>query len=151
MQLAAAQVECRQRQAPITIALIDIDHFKQINDRHGHATGDQVLRRIAATIGELAQPDRIAGRYGGEEFAVIFPGSDVAKSVAWCESLCRTIEHLNFDDVTPGLRVTVSIGVSEVGTSSNESPYELADQRLYLAKRAGRNQVVASSGTTIQT
>jgi diguanylate cyclase (GGDEF)-like protein len=143
-QLEAARSQCARRNAPISVGLIDIDHFKAINDRHGHATGDHVLRRIAATILESVGPDGIAGRYGGEEFAIVFSGLDVEASFARCEALRRTIEDLDLDNLAPGLRVTVSIGVGDVVASQVESAYELADRNLYVAKRGGRNQVVGS-------
>lgn len=149
--LLAAIDHCRQRQVPIAVALIDIDHFKQVNDRYGHATGDQVLRRVAAAIRERVASDQIAGRYGGEEFAVVFPGATVAEAAGWCEPLREAVANTAFDDLAPGLIITVSIGVGDVDDAEATSPCDVADRRLYLAKHAGRNRVVSTDEPSVST
>lgn len=123
--------------------MLDLDRFKTINDRYGHQFGDQALRRIARVIAELCRAYDHLGRYGGEEFLLILPETQIDGAVAYAERVRRAVEQtaLNGDDE----RLTLSIGVAE-WLSSDGSPETLiaeADQALFEAKAAGRNQVVA--------
>jgi len=143
-----------------TVAMIDIDHFKKLNDEHGHAAGDQVLRLIGSTLTRTEGGGR-PFRYGGEEFAVLFPGKSTDEALPYLEDLRETIEASSFivrgrnrPKARPekpvrssgGLRrvaITVSIGVAEPEESGvdPEDVIRAADQALYRAKRDGRNRV----------
>jgi diguanylate cyclase (GGDEF)-like protein len=143
-----------------SIAMVDIDHFKKFNDKHGHDVGDQVLRMVAAYLGRVSGGGR-AYRYGGEEFAVVFPGKSRDEVMSDLEELCSTIEHAIFTvrgrDRPRGkpkngkrksrgkkkLTVTVSIGVAERNGryTTPERVLKAADKALYRAKSAGRNRV----------
>jgi diguanylate cyclase (GGDEF)-like protein len=127
---------------PLTVAMVDIDHFKKVNDTWGHLAGDQVLAAIARVLaGQLRSYD-VAGRFGGEEFAVLLPGATGATARLVAERLRSAIAATR---PLPGstLRVTVSIGVA-AAIPAPEDCQDLvaaADEALYEAKQAGRNQV----------
>jgi diguanylate cyclase (GGDEF)-like protein len=145
---------------PYTIAMVDVDHFKQINDRFGHDVGDQVLRMVATRLGDVASGGR-AFRYGGEEFAIVFAGRAAEECVEPLEAIRHAVENTSFALRAPnrprnkpeprrrrrGLRaavtVTVSIGLAE-SKPENADPartIQAADQALYKAKRGGRNRL----------
>jgi diguanylate cyclase (GGDEF)-like protein len=128
-----------------TVIIVDVDHFKQINDRYGHAVGDQTLRAVAALLRDAA--GQVVGRWGGEEFLVVAPGMDLSHGSALAEHLRAVIEAavLSGPDGQP-LRLTVSVGCA-AAAGDPEWLVRLADQALYEAKRAGRNTVrVRGSG-----
>jgi len=131
----------------LSLLLLDIDHFKKVNDKYGHQVGDFVLRAIAAKIKGLIRSDDIAARYGGEEFAVIVPGQPLAVAKSLAERIRSAIEAADIKMRTSGTslgRVTLSIGVAQLReTEAVEDMIRRADQCLYEAKRAGRNRVVA--------
>jgi len=132
--------------APLTVAVLDLDHFKAINDRFGHAAGDQVLVRAAGLLLDVLRETDIVVRSGGEEFLVLMPGTDAHAGRAGCERIRRALEGEAWERVAPGLRVTASIGVASTEVPGDlEALVSLADQRLYDAKRAGRNCVVAAA------
>jgi diguanylate cyclase (GGDEF)-like protein len=137
----------RRYQRPITIACLDIDNFKQINDTFFHAGGDRVLVAVAQTLStNIRQADSIA-RTGGEEFVISMPETDLMTALGVCERLRKTIERYDWDEIAPGLRLTVSIGIaSDEGCSDEQELLRCADMRLYDAKRLGKNRVVAVSG-----
>jgi len=140
-------LRARRDSLPLSLIMIDVDHFKQINDAHGHPCGDGVLRAIAH---ELTQHVRRAGdlvaRYGGEEFAVLLPNADLATACAFAESLREAIQMTPLDAVNNAFSVTVSCGVSCASAESfhgnREWLIQEADSALYEAKRSGRNKVV---------
>jgi diguanylate cyclase (GGDEF)-like protein len=146
-----------------TVAMVDIDHFKKVNDTHGHAIGDQVLKLVGARLAEVGGGG-IAYRYGGEEFSVLFPHSELAEAFPHLEELRTSIEKYRMavrsesrpkkadvgvkqrGETTPGktLSVTVSIGVAQPGGHSLRTPAQVlrsADEALYRAKQGGRNRV----------
>ncbi|MDR0441500.1 MAG: diguanylate cyclase [Candidatus Accumulibacter sp.] len=132
--------------APLSVFMIDIDHFKRINDAHGHAVGDLVLRHLAEQLKGLLRDSDIIGRYGGEEFAVILPETKPETAVKIAERIRRAIENDAAHIGESGdIQYTLSIGVSafnpDVGTVS--TVFEAADKGLYEAKSQGRNRVVA--------
>lgn len=130
----------RDKTLEVGVLLLDLDHFKDINDRLGHAAGDAVLRRIAAILrNELRQVDT-AGRIGGEEFAILLPGSDLAAAAVFAERLRRKIASSAAAE--PDLAVTVSIGIAAMAPSDGQAEEALwrADTALYRAKAAGRNR-----------
>ncbi len=141
LSAAAAIHECREQGRPISLALVDIDHFKNINDAHGHATGDDVLRAVARVLAERAPAPRLAGRYGGEEFGIILPDHARDEAVHFCETLRNAIAQLDLRSLAPEVRARVSIGVAEVTTLDLPAAYAAADRQLYAAKRAGRDRV----------
>ncbi len=133
----------------LSMLMLDIDHFKTINDGHGHLTGDRVLTAVATAVQDAIRPGDLAGRYGGEEFAVLLPGADYAAAVEVAERIRRTVAALCLDPVLDDsdrpcqLRATVSIGVARLSpdTDTVDRLIDQADQAMYAAKRAGRNQV----------
>jgi diguanylate cyclase (GGDEF)-like protein len=129
---------------PISLAVVDLDHFKAINDSFGHHTGDAVLVRAAELLVEQVRAEDIVVRTGGEEFAVLMPGTDGARAAVVCERLRAVIDGERWDRLAPGLAVTASIGVvSAPDASALDALGRRADERLYAAKRAGRNRVAA--------
>ena len=131
--------------APLTLAIVDIDHFKRFNDTWGHQTGDHVLRFVASVIGRVGREPRVAARYGGEEFAILFPGERAANVVGVLEQMrneiaSRVLKRRSTNDDLGA--VTVSAGVAQL--HAGESPASLverADAALYASKRGGRNRV----------
>lgn len=118
--------------------MVDIDHFKQLNDTHGHQVGDEVLRVVARTLDEHLRAGDLAARYGGEEFCVVMPGASLEDAVAAAERLRVAITRM---PVEP--RVTASFGVA-LGPAHGTTPDAItaaADRALYDAKRGGRNRV----------
>ncbi len=126
------------------IAMIDIDHFKSINDRFSHVAGDEVLRAVATVLASDVRTDDVAVRYGGEEFAILMPGAHLPRAVAACRRLRRAIGAIAPISRTPEVRITASFGVASSSEASEPSEVlALADRRLYRAKRTGRNRVVS--------
>ena len=125
----------------LSFGLLDIDHFKRINDGYSHDIGDEALRRVADVL--RSQPAQVqVARWGGEEFALLFPGTGIEQARALAEELRRAIEAIDGEALAPGLRITASIGLAARGDQPNyEKMVSLADQRLYEAKDAGRNRV----------
>ena len=127
----------------LTLLMIDVDHFKRINDTYGHPAGDEVLRRIAATCKTLLRDEDLTGRLGGEEFAITLVQAPLHAAVAVAERLRKTIGNLVIEHEGKTLTATVSVGVAEFGGSVGtlNGLISQADERLYAAKHAGRNQV----------
>jgi diguanylate cyclase len=147
--LERACAEATASGAPLTLAVIDIDHFKRFNDTWGHQTGDQVIRYVASVIGRVGEPPRLAARYGGEEFAIVFPATTAAGVTAELENARREIgsralkRRSTNDDLGT---VTVSIGVAEYGPGESMMNFlERADAALYASKRGGRDQVTMAA------
>ncbi len=138
-QLLAA---ARERGAPLSIAVIDLDHFKRVNDRHGHAVGDDVLRAIARILLDKIRSTDLLARMGGEEFIVLFAGTGLAVATEACERLRRAVETFGWGQLAPALELTISVGVCEAGEGLDvRGLVERADAALYQAKRNGRNRV----------
>jgi diguanylate cyclase (GGDEF)-like protein len=133
-------------QRKLTIALADIDFFKQVNDRHSHITGDEVLKRVAKTLSGICRPTDMIARYGGEEFLICFPDTDLLEGVRICERLRAAVEGDEWSALGLASAVTISFGVAE--RQRDSSPRTLrhaADLRLYQAKTRGRNRVIAAA------
>jgi diguanylate cyclase (GGDEF)-like protein len=127
---------------PLSIAVGDLDHFKVINDRLGHAVGDKVLNQVAVLMRGECRPTDLVARIGGEEFALILPGLSQEQGLEFCERLRACVEHHDWRHVQPDLNVTLSIGLSQWdGSAEVPELLQAADIKLYRAKRAGRNQV----------
>ena len=128
---------------PFSLAVLDLDHFKQVNDRFGHEAGDQVLMRIASLLLGGVRGQDVVVRTGGEEFVLLMPQTDVIAAAACCERLRHSIRNEPWDAIMPGLTLTVSAGVATADDASDlQALAELADRRLYEAKRTGRDRVV---------
>ena len=131
---------------PLALAVIDVDHFKRINDGHGHAMGDRVLCAVAAAMaGGLRLTDTVF-RTGGEEFVLLLPGADIDHAARRVEALRRSVADV--DVGLPGVRITVSAGVAApvAGDDGLDSLLQAADRALYRAKTAGRDRVVVAAG-----
>ena len=126
----------------MTLGMAEIDHFKRVNDEFLHATGCAVLRELACLVtGHLREID-LVGRYGGEEFALAFPETDVANVARLADRLRELVARHDWTRVALGLSVTLSIGLAEhAGTASLEEQFGVADAKLYEAKTNGRNRV----------
>jgi diguanylate cyclase (GGDEF)-like protein len=136
---------------PLSMVMLDIDRFKQINDTHGHQAGDQVIQAIAAVCRSNLRPNDVAGRYGGEEIAILLPETNSPAAARAAERVRLAIEHLQISIGTLTITVTASLGVATTTTQDEQSLEELlycADNALYLAKQRGRNQVVIWDATT---
>ncbi len=138
--------------AEVSVVMIDIDHFKPYNDRHGHAVGDTALRAVAETLhGALRRPGDLAARYGGEEFALLITGAGEEDAMKLAHSLRAKVQALGLEHGASSAApvVTISMGVATAvarqGMSAEEL-LELADERLYQAKEEGRNRVVGDDG-----
>ncbi|AWT35954.1 tetratricopeptide repeat-containing diguanylate cyclase [Deinococcus arenae] len=125
---------------PLSAALIDIDHFKLVNDTWGHQTGDLVLQRVARMILDVTRPGDIAARYGGEEF-VLLRAAPVEHLEGSCHDLQQLIRLHPWEDIAPGLQVTLSIGLAQTTEPQFDTLLGHADRRLYSVKRAGRNAI----------
>lgn len=131
--------------APIAVLALDVDHFKRINDRFGHAAGDEVLRAIAQNVSAQLRPTDHIGRWGGEEFMVLLPATSTAQAHNIAERIRLGVEALRVESGGTEIGVTLSIGVAEYPTDGSglDAVFNRADERLYDAKHAGRNRVVA--------
>ncbi len=134
---------------PISFLVMDIDHFKSVNDTYGHDGGDEVLKEFASRVGANVRGIDLACRYGGEEFVVVMPDTDATFAYTVAERLRQSVENNPFPllRVPGGIRVTVSIGIAS-STGNGDTSEELlhrADQALYRAKREGRNRVIAEA------
>lgn len=140
--LQAVHAGAQAGETSYALLMVDVDHFKAINDQHGHAEGDRVLQAVSASLRAALRADDRVGRWGGEEFCVLLPRTSLRDAAQLAERVARRVA----DDGT-AVRVTVSIGVSEFGTGDidMQTVIRRADGALYDAKAAGRNRVVAAS------
>ncbi|NOK11196.1 GGDEF domain-containing protein [Corallococcus exercitus] len=131
-------------QRTLSLMMFDIDHFKQINDVHGHLAGDHVLREMAQSIKRLVRREQCFARYGGEEFAVVMPEDGPDKARLFAEKIRKLVEDKRFVFEDKDIPVTISIGVAEVAPEMSEPAQfiKVADANLYKAKKTGRNRVV---------
>lgn len=135
---------CKRDRAPFTIALADIDLFKRVNDLHSHATGDAVLKRVATTLRERCRTSDVLVRYGGEEFLLCFPDTELREARMICEELRAAIQSGQWAQLGLAAGVTISFGIAEYrGDATADRLLDRADVRLYEAKNRGRNLVVA--------
>ncbi|MCC6226434.1 MAG: GGDEF domain-containing protein [Microthrixaceae bacterium] len=137
-------VRCQRTHQPMSLLLLDVDHFKWINDTHGHAAGDEVLRVFSDALAEQVRRIDVVGRLGGEAFAVVMPGADRERAEEAAERLRARVAGLRIDMPTGLVRLTVSIGVTEcdVWTEHLAEALARADVAMYQAKTSGRDQVV---------
>lgn len=142
--LGRESARCARKGAPLALLMVDIDHFKQVNDTHGHAVGDRVLRQVADLLGELVRGRDLVARYGGEEFAVLLPGLDASTAIARAEAIRAAVRARIVEPV----RISVSVGVACTDQGGCEQPPGLflaADAALYRAKCEGRDRVAAAA------
>ena len=133
--------QAKRTKSPLSLIMIDLDHFKKLNDEHGHALGDAVLAEAASSILAAIRPCDIACRYGGEELVIILPDCSLESAAEKAEALRKAIERLSERHGTP---ISASFGVSTIPeTSQGDGALADADRALYRAKREGRNRVVA--------
>ncbi len=145
-ELARAFEESQRYERPLSLTMIDIDFFKKVNDTHGHAVGDEVLKAVARLFKDSVRSTDLVARYGGEEFAVMMPETDLADAIAFAEKIRALVEQTPMDTQAGPLKATISLGVASVPRTRLRSPKELivvADKALYRAKKSGRNQVQA--------
>jgi len=143
-ELARAFEESQRYGRPLSLAMIDLDFFKKVNDTYGHAVGDDVLKTAASLFKESARSTDLVARYGGEEFAVMMPETELADAAVFAEKIRSLVAAMPFDTQAGPIAVSVSIGVASVPHSRIPTAKELiiaADKALYRAKKNGRNQV----------
>ncbi|MES2611203.1 MAG: diguanylate cyclase [Pseudomonadota bacterium] len=150
-----AEAALRSHQAsrePACMLMMDIDSFKQINDQHGHSVGDEVIRAVAHVVRGNVRATDCAGRYGGDEFAILLTGMALEEAVAVAERIRAQTEAIRLRDM-PALRMTASIGVAAAHTRHGalRAWMDAADAALYVAKNAGRNRVTDSSAAVDST
>ncbi len=134
----------QRHKTPVALMMIDIDDFKGINDRFGHLAGDEVIRIVSDILRRSVRRFDLCARFGGEEFAIVMPGSGPEHSAVVAERIRRRIEEFRSDAAElAGVRVTVSIGLSVSYELPPRELVERADRALYAAKRGGKNRVVA--------
>jgi len=132
----------RREGTALCVALIDLDHFKQINDAFSHAVGDTVLRQLSGLLQAHCRAQDLAARYGGEEFLIALDGVDLAGAQAICERLRQAVQAHDWAAIAPGLAVTASLGLCDIAQHERpEAGIKQADALLYQAKQAGRNRV----------
>ena len=145
-QLAAREIQRSRRTGErIWLVMLDIDHFKRVNDTYGHAAGDEALRAVGTCCREQLREIDVLARFGGEEFVILLAGADQAEAVAIAERLRRAVATLTVATAAGPLRLTASFGVAPLQPHAGEDDLEaaiaLADAALYEAKRAGRDRV----------
>jgi diguanylate cyclase (GGDEF)-like protein len=145
-QAVAAVTQAQAQGTPLACIMCDIDHFKAVNDNYGHAGGDQVIQGAAQLLQHGLTVSDVAGRYGGEEFCILLPGSQLDAAHSTAEAIREQVQaHLGaaLRD-HPGVRVTMSFGVAQLepDVADHASLIDRADQALYHAKKSGRNRVV---------
>jgi len=137
-----------RHRTPLSLVMFDIDHFKRINDTHGHLAGDYALSTLSKVVSDTIRQEDVFARYGGEEFAVICRGIDLGGALAFGERIRRCVDAQAFVYNGVDIKVTVSVGVAAVPEVGMKEPQELigaADDALYQAKRQGRNRVISGN------
>ena len=145
-RMQAEFAAARRHGTPLSLLVIDVDHFKQINDNHGHLAGDALLKVVARALSEGLRKEDILARYGGEEFVVIARGTSLAGATQFAERLRECIERASCNWQGAELRVTASIGLAQLGADMTvQQLIDAADRGVYQAKNGGRNQVCATA------
>ena len=139
--------------APCTLVLFDIDHFKKVNDTYGHQAGDEVIRVTAKLLTECKRTTDIAGRYGGEEFAVILIDTVPEGAMVFAERLRKQVENHTVTHDGKDIRFTISLGLAQCSEDIRDHPHwiECSDQALYKAKQSGRNRSIVYSAAASET
>lgn len=141
----------RRHGRPLSLAILDIDHFKRVNDTYGHPVGDEVIKAVGHALTQIMRDQDLVGRLGGEEFVVAFPDCDAGSAVTACERLRQAIGGLDIViEGGPVLKITLSSGVAEFRTEDDRTTLiARADEALYYAKEGGRDQVRLADSATI--
>lgn len=135
----------QRSQNPLSVALCDIDDFKNVNDRFSHSVGDQTLQTLATLMLQVSRSSDVIARYGGEEFSLLLPDTGNEAAAEYCERLRMCVEEYPWERIQPGLRVTISVGVAtDFGDLTIDELMRQADRRLYRAKDSGKNCVVTA-------
>jgi two-component system, cell cycle response regulator len=137
-------LRARRHERPLSLIMLDIDHFKKINDVHGHLAGDHVLKELGRLVHTRIRRDEIFARYGGEEFSIVLPETAIEGARQLAEGIRSKTHSTEFVFQNERIAVTISLGVAELSTEEKTSTafIKLADDRLYEAKRGGRNRVI---------
>ena len=134
----------RRNRQPLSLLMVDIDHFKAVNDTLGHPCGDEVLRKVAEILEANVRASDTAARYGGEEFVVVLPETELEGAASLAEKLRAQVEKASIQYNGRPIKVTISIGAAQYNGSSNIKEFvEAADDNMYRAKHAGRNRVIS--------
>jgi diguanylate cyclase (GGDEF)-like protein len=144
LQLERALAEAQRRRGDVALLAVDLDHFKQINDRFGHLVGDEVLYEVATMLSEAVSEEGVVARMGGEEFTVLLPWADAEAAGAVAERMMNQLRQRSCASLPPGTPVTMSIGIAAERITDSDIGLALrarADEALYVAKRSGRNRV----------
>ena len=154
LELAEKEIaRTRRAKGALSLVMLDLDHFKEINDRYGHLAGDAVLKGVVTTVQTCLRKEDLLVRYGGEEFCILLPSLAIDRAKAMAERMREVVERAKFPHNGRSLQVTVSIGVaglSNTGSEGVETLVSRADEALYAAKKSGRNRVVTfPSNTTL--
>jgi diguanylate cyclase (GGDEF)-like protein len=146
--IRSEKLRCERTGSQFTVGILDVDHFKNVNDKFGHIAGDQVLQAIAKTASEALRQTDFFGRYGGEEFALVLTGTEAEGAMVTAERVRKAIEELDFPGIDPAFKVTVSIGIAEsLRGEDSELTFKRADEALYEAKEGGRNRCIIAEAT----
>ncbi len=147
-RLDAELAYANRHSTALSVAMIDVDHFKLVNDTHGHPAGDAVLRAVAESMGKALRTEDVLGRYGGEEFVVVARGASLEEALRMAERLRARVAATPIEFEGISIVVTASLGVASLACCqkpvTREALIALADERLYRAKESGRNRVVGS-------
>ncbi len=133
---------------PLSLAMIDLDHFKILNDTFGHLAGDHVLKKVAHLMDGKTRREELLARYGGEEFVIVLPETDGTGAETFCQRMCQAVEDHHFEFDGQDIKLTISIGVATIDPTlpqtdiSHVEFIRIADEALYQAKQEGRNRVV---------
>ncbi len=143
-ELQSEVIRAVRYNSPLSISVIDIDYFKSVNDTYGHLVGDEVLRQVAYQLRDHTRQPDIAGRYGGEEFLILLPNSDLKAAAEQASRLCRQISQAVVQVQEHSIHVTVSIGIAQFRHEVDtwDTLLNRSDNAMYEAKRAGRNRWV---------
>jgi len=141
--LKAAYARHQRYGNALSLVMLDIDHFKHVNDTYGHQAGDKVIEQLAQLLREHARESDVAGRYGGEEFGVVLSDTDQAGARIFAERLRQAVEQLLVQYNSQDIRFTISLGVADLSAPANDHAELIAraDQALYTSKKTGRNRV----------
>jgi diguanylate cyclase (GGDEF)-like protein len=138
--------KARRHNKNLSLIMLDLDHFKKLNDTYGHQGGDKVLIDVTQTIKSLLRIEDVFGRYGGEEFAIVLPETDLNGALDLAKRICETVAKTSISFQENTIQISISVGVSQLrsGDTSYEKLISNADEALYQAKANGRNQVCGS-------
>jgi diguanylate cyclase (GGDEF)-like protein len=150
--LERLQNELRRREprGPMALALIDLDHFKRVNDSHGHAAGDTVLRRFAEIAGAVIRSEDVLGRWGGEEFLLMMPNTTAQQGTICLQRIRNRLRATTIDEVRQGLVIAFSAGIADCrGEEDLDPAIERADRLMYQAKEQGRDRILAERAEAV--